>query len=59
MFVGHYGVSFATKSVEKTLPLWLLFVAVQIVDVLWTIFILLGIEKARIVPVSSRWILFA
>ncbi|HVS26279.1 MAG TPA: hypothetical protein VHE58_03130 [Burkholderiales bacterium] len=50
MFVGHYGVSFAAKSVEKTLPLWLLFVAVQIVDVFWAIFVLLGIEKARIVP---------
>jgi hypothetical protein len=50
MFVGHYGVSFAAKSVERTLPLWLLFVAVQLVDVFWAIFILLGIEKVRIVP---------
>jgi hypothetical protein len=30
--------------------LWLLFVAVQFVDVLWGIFVLLGIEKVRIVP---------
>ena len=22
MFVGHYGVSFAAKSVERTIPLW-------------------------------------
>lgn len=50
MFVGHYGVSFAAKSVEKTLPLWLLFVAVQIVDVFWAVFVLLGIENVRIVP---------
>ena len=50
MFIGHYGVSFAFKSVEKSLPLWLLFLAVQFVDVLWAIFVLTGIEKVRIVP---------
>lgn len=50
MFVGHYGVSFAASSSEKRLPLWLLFIAVQFVDVLWAIFVLLGIEKVRIVP---------
>lgn len=50
MFVGHYGVSFAFKSLEKPLPLWLLFVAVQFVDVLWAIFVPMGIEKVRITP---------
>lgn len=50
MFIGHYGVSFAFKSVEKSIPLWLLILAVQFVDVLWAIFVLAGIEKVRIVP---------
>lgn len=50
MFVGHYSVSFAAKRAAPRLPLWLLFVAVQFVDVLWAIFVLLGIEKVRIVP---------
>jgi hypothetical protein len=50
MFVGHYGVSYAIKAAQPRLPLWLLFLAVQIVDVAWAIFILLGVEKARIVP---------
>ena len=50
MFAGHYGVSFACKAVERRLPLWLLFLAVQFVDILWSILILLGIEKVRIVP---------
>lgn len=50
MFVGHFGVSFAIKSVEKRIPLWLLFIAVQFVDVLWAVFVLLGIEKVRITP---------
>ncbi len=50
MFVGHYSVSFAAKTAEKRIPLWLLFIAVQFIDVLWSIFVLLGIEKVRIVP---------
>jgi hypothetical protein len=50
MFVGHYGPSFAANAAEKRLPLWLLFIAVQFVDVLWAVFVLLGIEKVRIVP---------
>jgi hypothetical protein len=50
LFVGHYSVSFAGSAAERRLPLWLLFVAVQFLDVLWAIFVLLGIEKVRIVP---------
>lgn len=49
MIVGHYGATFACKSTAHALPLWLLFLAVQFVDILWCIFILLGIEKARLV----------
>jgi membrane-bound metal-dependent hydrolase YbcI (DUF457 family) len=50
MFVGHYGVSFAVKRGDKTIPLWVLFVAVQMLDVFWGAFVLLGIERVRIVP---------
>jgi hypothetical protein len=50
LFTGHYSVSFAGKAAEKSIPLWLLFLAVQFIDVLWSIFVLLGIEKVRIVP---------
>jgi hypothetical protein len=50
MFVGHYGVSFAAKRVDPTIPLWVLFLAVQLLDILWAPCILLGIEKVRIVP---------
>jgi hypothetical protein len=50
LFVGHYSASFLAKSLQKTIPLWLLFIAVQLVDILWAIFVLLGIEKIRIVP---------
>ena len=50
MFIGHYSASFAGRAAEKRLPLWLLFIAVQFIDVLWAIFVLLGVEKVRIVP---------
>ena len=50
MFVGHYSVAFAVKTEQNKIPLWVLFVAVQLLDFLWAPFILLGIEKMRIVP---------
>lgn len=50
MFVGHYSASFLGKSADKRIPLWLLFLAVQWIDVMWSIFVLLGIEKVRIIP---------
>ena len=50
MFVGHYGVGLAIKKSQPRTPLWILFIAVQFLDVLWAPFVLLGIEKVRIVP---------
>jgi len=59
LFTGHYSFSFAGRALagksgdqenDKRIPLWLLFIAVQFIDVLWSIFVLLGIEKVRIVP---------
>ena len=50
MFVGHYGVSFAAKKAEPDIPLWLLFMVVQLLDVVWAPLVLLGVERVRIVP---------
>jgi len=50
MFIGHYGVSFVVKAIDRSIPLWILLIAVQLVDVFWGIFVLTGIEKVRIVP---------
>lgn len=50
MFVGHYGVSFAAKRSDDSIPLWVLFLAVQLLDVVWAPLVLLGVEKVRIVP---------
>jgi len=49
MFIGHYGVAFAAKPARKPVPLWLLFIAVQWLDVVWSVLVMLGIEKLRIV----------
>ena len=50
MFVGHYGVSFIAKREDPSIPLWVLFLAVQWLDVMWAPLVLLGVEKVRIVP---------
>lgn len=54
MFIGHYGLAFAAKPIVKPIPLWLLFVAVQWLDVCWSALVLLGVEKVRIVPGFTR-----
>ena len=50
MFVGHYGVSFAAKPAASSVPLWVWFIAVQWLDVVWSVLVLLGIEMLRITP---------
>lgn len=50
MLIGHYGASFAAQATERRIPLWVLFVAVQWLDVVWSVLVLLGVEKVRIVP---------
>ncbi len=45
MFVGHYGPAFAGKRIARSVPLWAFFLAVQLVDVFWGIFVANGIER--------------
>jgi hypothetical protein len=49
MFIGHYGPALAAKGFAKAVPLWVLFVAAQWVDFLWAGFVIVGIEKVRII----------
>ena len=49
MFVGHYSASFALKS-ARPVPLWVLFLAVQAVDIGWGTLVLLNVEHAKYVP---------
>ena len=50
MFIGHFGVAFAAKRVASRTSLGTTFVAAQLADLLWPIFLLLGWEKVRIAP---------
>lgn len=50
MFIGHYGVSFALRPQERPVPLWLWFVAVQWLDIVWSLLVLLGVEHLRVIP---------
>jgi hypothetical protein len=50
MFLGHYGVAFALKRAEPKLSLGTLFLAAQLLDLLWGAFLLLGWEHVRIIP---------
>jgi membrane-bound metal-dependent hydrolase YbcI (DUF457 family) len=50
MFIGHYAVGFAAKKAAPRLSLGVLLAAPQLLDMLWPIFLLLGIERVRIDP---------
>jgi len=50
MFIGHYGPAYAIKRWQPQIPIFVLFIAVQLVDLGWAILVMLGIEKVRIVP---------
>jgi hypothetical protein len=50
MFIGHYGPAFGAKAAMRQIPLWVLFIAVQWMDVVWSILVMAGVEKVRIVP---------
>jgi hypothetical protein len=50
MFVGHYATAVATKALDRRLPLWALFLAVQLLDVAWGALVVAGVEHVRIVP---------
>lgn len=50
MFVGHFGVAFAAKRATPRTNLALLILAGELIDVIWPIFVLLGIERVRIEP---------
>jgi len=50
MFAGHLAVAVGTKRDEPRLPLWSLVAAVYWLDLLWPLFLLVGIETVRVNP---------
>jgi membrane-bound metal-dependent hydrolase YbcI (DUF457 family) len=55
MFVGHFAVAFAAKRAAPTVSLGTWFIACELVDLLWPLFLLLGIESVRIAPGSMAF----
>jgi hypothetical protein len=49
MFIGHYAVSLALKSIQPKLSLGWLFIAVQFVDFLFFSFALFGFERFSLI----------
>jgi hypothetical protein len=50
MLIGHYGVAFAAKSAAPRASLGTFNFAAQLLDELWPIFVLMGIEHVRVTP---------
>jgi hypothetical protein len=50
VFIGHFGVALAAKRIAPRTSLGTLVMAAQFVDLLWPIFLLLGIERVIISP---------
>src|SRR5437867_11080197 len=55
MFIGHNAVAFAAKRVAPKTSLGTLMAAAMLLDLLWPIFLLLGIEHVRIAPGATRF----
>src|SRR5207244_12581092 len=50
MFIGHFAVAFGAKKVVPRTSLATLVAAAQLLDLIWPILVLLGIETVRIDP---------
>jgi membrane-bound metal-dependent hydrolase YbcI (DUF457 family) len=50
MFLGHFGLGLAAKRVSPRTSLGTLWLAAQFLDLIWPIFLLLGIERVEVDP---------
>jgi len=53
MVLGHYAVGFALKRVEPKLSLGMLLLGVNLIDIIFGILMLAGVEHARFVPTMA------
>ena len=54
MFVGHYAVGLAAKRIQPAASLFALFTAAMLADILYSIFLIAGIEHVAISPGITR-----
>jgi hypothetical protein len=50
MFIGHFGVALAAKRFAPRTSLGILIFAAEFLDLIWPIFLLIGLEHVRVVP---------
>jgi membrane-bound metal-dependent hydrolase YbcI (DUF457 family) len=55
MFIGHFAVGFAAKKFAPRTSLGTLIAAPLMLDLLWPIFLLLGLEQVRIEPGNTKF----
>lgn len=55
MFIGHFGVGLGSPKVAPRTPFTLLLTAPLFLDLLWPIFLLLGLESVRIDPGNTAF----
>lgn len=55
MFIGHFGAGLATKKIDPKPSLGTLFMASQFLDLLWPLFLLLGLERVKIDPGNTAF----
>lgn len=50
MFIGHFGAGLSAKKIDSEPSLGTMLLAAQFLDLIWPLFLLLGVEKVKIVP---------
>jgi len=55
VFIGHFALGFAAKRARPSVPLPVLFAAAQLADLLWPIFLAVGLEQVRIDPEGTAF----
>jgi len=55
MFIGHFGVAFGSKKLVPAVSLGTLILAAQLLDLVWPILLLLGVEHVRIDPGNTAY----
>ncbi|TGE20335.1 hypothetical protein E5K00_20235 [Hymenobacter aquaticus] len=59
MFIGHYGLAFGAKAAKPQLSLGILFMAVQLADLLWPTLLLVGAERVELLPSAGQAVTFS
>lgn len=55
MFIGHFAVGFAAKRITPRTSLGTLFAAAQLLDLVWPVLVLVGVEKVRVAPGNTAF----